>query len=313
MIFFRKGAILDIPRASPAQHFHDMFGIIFISASTFFEEIASSFGKRTVAKKEQGIYTMGFVQMCFTTILLLCGIILWPESFTFSLASLPTFIPRVILEIIQATATVLAITRADRSTFGMIRVITIPLLLGIDTVLGYEIPPLQIAGMGVMIAALLIVFSYKGIKKTGMGYALFTAVNGAVSISLYKYDISHFNSVAGEQIIVFCALLLYFFFMARYVGKERPIAMLFRLPLFSQSCAQAVSGILDSFAYTFAAASVIVAAKRSSAVLWSIVSGRTYFKEKNLLMKLVLFIILAIGIALLTYEKTLTKIPLVVL
>jgi drug/metabolite transporter (DMT)-like permease len=50
----------------------------------------------------------------------------------------------------------------------------------------------------------------------------------------------------------------------------------------------------------YAPASVITAAMRASAVLFSIISGKFYFREKRFTLKAVLFLIIVLGIVLLT-------------
>ena len=54
-----------------------------------------------------------------------------------------------------------------------------------------------------------------------------------------------------------------------------------------------------SLASTMAPASVITAALRAFAVLFSILSGKFYFKEKKFYLKLFLFLCVAIGLVLL--------------
>jgi len=77
---------------------------------------------------------------------------------------------------------------------------------------------------------------------------------------------------------------------------ENPFALL-RKPIFLvQSLVGGMGFAIGSFAYLLAAPSVITAAKRSSAVLWSVLSGNLYFHEKHILIKLAAFALLATGI-----------------
>ena len=92
-------------------------------------------------------------------------------------------------------------------------------------------------------------------------------------------------------------LLVYFFFMARKVAKERPLLDFMRQPIFFfQSFLMGIAGVLMSFAFLFAPASVITAAKRSLTILTSIVSGNLYFEEKKLPIKIVAFLLIALGV-----------------
>ena len=87
--------------------------------------------------------------------------------------------------------------------------------------------------------------------------------------------------------------------MALFVAKENPFRFL-RQPVFLlQSVTEGISHVVLSFAYIFAPASVITAAKRALAILWAILSGNLYFREKQFFIKMVSFIIIAVGLVLL--------------
>lgn len=275
-----------------------MFGVILSSIGSFLGEISLSIGKVKVGRKEQSVYTMGFLCLFWGAIWFFI-IILFRHSFVFALASLPTFIPRAFLEVAQAHATNLAVVKADRSTFGFIRVLTIPLLLAVDFFLGYKINTYQTIGIIVIVSALFLLLVNHGVKKQGSGFVVFTALNAVATISLFKYNISHFNSVEAEQLIIYIILLIYFFFTALYFVKENPLRFLFRPIFFVQSATSGAGGLLESFAYNFAPASIILAAKRSSAIFWSLASGGLYFKEQHILIKAVCLILLVGGIILL--------------
>lgn len=275
-----------------------MFGVLLILMATLFSEVSDSIGKRKVMKLEESLYTMGFLSFFWTSIWFLV-IIFIKGSFDFSLDSLPTFIPRIFLEVILAHITFIAITRSDRSTFGFIRVITIPLLLIVDIILGYSLSIFQLLGIVLIVLVIFTIFINNKISKKGAAYALFTALAAVATLSLYKYNISNFNSVEAEQVIAHSVLFSYFFLTALRLAKENPFVFLKKRIFFTQSFANGISGVLGSFAFAFAPASVIVAAKRSSAILWNISSGYLYFQEKNLITKIVYLILLTAGIILL--------------
>ena len=275
-----------------------MIGLFLVLASTFFTETQDSIGKRTVSDGRPSIYPMGFLNLMWGFLFFLV-IIFVRQSFVFSLASLPTFVPRLLLEIVLAHVAVLAITRADRSTFSLIRIGTIPLLLFADIMLGYAIGMWAFIGLGVIILVLLFAFSNQTIGKKGIGLVATTALLAAVTLSLYKYDITHFNSVEAEQSLIIGALLVYFFLMARFSANENPLRFL-RQPVFlMQSLSAGLAELLMSFAYLFGTAAVITAAKRAFAVLFGVISGQMYFKEKHLAAKLVISLFLIVGLVLL--------------
>lgn len=275
-----------------------MFGIVLTIVSSFFSEIFASIGKIEVEKKGESIYTMGFLQI-FSGALLFLGIIFWKTSFDFSLASLPTFLPRIFIEIVLISIVLKATVVVDRSTFSFMRIATLPLLLMVDLFIGYSINSMQIIGIGIIMFALVIFFAHHGINKRGINLAIWSSVLPVVTISLFKYNITHYNSVEAEEFLIAVSLLAYFFFMAIKYAGENPIKFLAKPLFFKQSLFEGLAMTLNSFAYLFASTSVITSAKRSSAVLWAVLSGNKIFEEKHIVLKLILFVFLTVGTILL--------------
>ena len=276
-----------------------MFGIFLVSTATLFSEVSNSIGKDQVKKHHESIYTMGFLNLFFGVFIFFFYAFFVRGEFVFALASLPTFGLRAILEIVQSYATVHAITMADRTTFGFLRIVTIPLLLIVDVFLKYQISPMQILGITIMTLTLIFLLMNHGISRKAAGWVLFTAINAVITVALYKYNISHFNSVEAEQGIIYIILMIYFWISARYISKEKPLHYLKKKVFLIQSGSQGVSGVLFSFAFAFAPASIIMSAKRATTILWSIISGRTYFNEKRPLVKMAAFVLIVIGLVLL--------------
>lgn len=277
-----------------------MFGVIITFFSTFFDEIGSVITKVKLNQKQISIYSIGMINCLAVAIFfIIVNIVKW--EFKFSAASLPTISTRVIFEIILTTIVFRAVAQADRSTFGFIRVITIPLLLMVDFLLGYKINNWQFLGIGIIIFSLVLIFLLHGIKKQGAWLSLLTAVLAVVTISLYKYDITHYNSVAAEQIIIYLFLIPYLWLMAFFKAKENPFSF-FRQKIYCYlSLANLAPALLISYAYAFAPASIILSAYRSSSVFWSMISGKAYFKEVHFLIKAVCLILLVVGIILLAF------------
>ncbi|MEK7118546.1 MAG: hypothetical protein AAB869_02940 [Patescibacteria group bacterium] len=275
-----------------------MIGILLVSIGSFFDEISILIGKTAVQNKKETIYSMAFLSLIWGTLWFLV-IILVRGQFIFSFASLPTLILRTLVEIAIVYVSTIAVIRSDRSTFGFVRTGTIPLLLIADIWLGYTLTLPQVFGIVVLVLALLVAFLNHGIEKDGLKFVLLATIFPVVTISLFKYDITHFNSVEAEQLITHVVLLFYTFIMARRVGHENPFKMLTTRIFFVQSFAAGVGGVLVSFAYIFAPASTITAAKRAVSVLWAIIAGNLYFEEKHILLKIMLCIFVAFGIALL--------------
>lgn len=287
-----------------------MFALLILTGATLANEIGTSLGKRLVGEQKESIYTMGFLSILWAaSFMFLLAFVVpkdffvagFPGGFVFSLASLPTFLPRIALEITQLHVTLFAIVRADRSTFGFLRILTIPLLLGADIFLGYSISILQLVGIALIVLSLVFLFINHGLSKRGIFFVLFSAVNGAITLSLYKYNITHFNSVEAEQGLTMLALVVYTFFMARYVCGENPIRFLVRPVFLFQSFIKGVASVGISFSFLFVPASIATTGKRSLNILWSMLSGNIYFHEKRFFVKFVSFLMIVVGLVLLAF------------
>lgn len=274
-----------------------MFAIAIIFASTLLQEISDSLGKKAMKKRQETVYSLVFLGIFWTLVFLIVAALLGAE-FRFTAASLPTFIPRVVLEATLAYIGAKAVARADRSTLGFIRLLTIPLLLAVDIVLGYHITAWQFMGIGLIFFGLVLAFHHNPRGKRGAGLACTGAIISVGTASLYKWNITHYNSVAGEQIVLFSCLLIFFYVQSVRSGQS-PLKLLVRSKSGTQSLSSGLSSAIESFAYGFAPASVVIALKRSLALMWSICFGRTYFHEKGTQRKVYSGAVLVAGLGLL--------------
>ena len=274
-----------------------MFGIALAALSNFFQEISDSIGKYQLRRGAISTYSFGFLAFFFGTLILL-GEGIAKSNLIFSPDSLPTFLPRLLLEILQAHVTVRAISLADRGDFGFVKTFTIPLLLIVDVALGYAVSPAQIAGMLMIAAAILALLYIKHDNLRGMQYLSISTVNAVATISLYKYDITHFNSVEAEQSLIGIGVMIYFFAAAIYVARENPFSFLRKSVFLGQSISGGLAHAITAFAYLYAPASVITTALRSFAVLFVLLSGKLYFRETNFAAKIFLFLIIVGGLVL---------------
>lgn len=275
-----------------------MFGILLAGLSSAFDEVANSIGKKRVSDGAESYYTFGFLTQFVSCLLILAsGVFL--HSLVFSSASLPTFIPRALVAILEIQLAVIATVKADRGNFGFIKLATIPLLLLFDLVLGYSLSLYQIGGMFLILLPIGILFGIEKFKTKGFWLVLSVAVLAAIDLSLYKYDISNFNSVAGEQGVISLILSVYFFLASILLRRENPLIFLKQPIYLAQAGASGAAYVVNSFAYLFAPASVIVAAFRGFSVLFSILTGTFYFKEKRFAFRVTLFGIIVAGLLLL--------------
>jgi hypothetical protein len=274
-----------------------MLALLLVLCSTLSEEISESIGKKSVKLKRETIYGLGFLEL-FWGFVVMVGLVIFGHHNRFSFDSLPTLIPRIGLEVLVAYTVVESIARVERSTMGFLRLTTIPFLLLVDIVLGYHLTALQITGVLVMFFALVLAFHRNPSGKRGAWIVVLSSLLCVGTVSLYKYDITHYNSVAVEQSIVMGIILVLFYFKARRPGRS-PFRMLIQPITGTQAIASGLSSILASFSMLFAPASVVIALKRTFALLWAVLFGRAYFREHSVKRKLVSFGITAVGIVLL--------------
>lgn len=276
-----------------------MFGILLILGSVAFEELGMSLGKREAQRKHADIYTIGFLNMVFGALFMIAFGLLTKDAFRFDPASLPTMLLRAPLELLQIHFALRAFMQAERSTYGFLRIITIPLLLGVDMALGYAIGIPHVLGIGLIVLALVFLFINHGIGRAGAGWTVLAAVNAVVTISLYKYDITHYNSVAFEQTAYLLLMTAFLFVMSRRHGGGNPLRRLKEKVFLVEALSMGVGMVLVSYSYLFAPASLVTTAKRSLEVLSSIISGRAIFGEKHVAVKLFAFVLIVAGLFLL--------------
>jgi hypothetical protein len=275
-----------------------MIGILLMTVAEIFAEIGTSIGKYEVSHKKESLYAMGFLNAIWATIFLVLIALSSGGEFVFSLASLPTFIARAVLEVILVFVALKAVITADRSTFSFLRIITLPLLLLVDIGLGYDISLLQMVGISLVVISLIFLIMNHGLSKEGKLLSLLSAVLAVGTVSLYKHNVTHYNSVEAEQIIMHLIILLALIISARVLSKENVFASLTHRTLFLQSLASGVATVLASFAFLFAPASILMTAKRSFEVSFSMLTGRSYFKEKHMALKVGAFSLITLGIVL---------------
>jgi len=277
-----------------------MTGIVLVALGQIFAETSISFGKSEVKKKEESIYAFGFLQAIWSAIFLLVIGIFIRDNFVFTLASLPTFLSRAGIEMVLVFISIHAIIEAERSTFAFIHTLTIPLLLVVDTYLGYSFTTKQLLGISAIVIAFIFLLLNHGLSKKGKILSLASSVMAVGTISLYKYNITHFNSVEAEQALMLIIVILTLAIAAWFKNRENLFKEILEPKFFLQSASSGVAHVLVSFAYLFAQASIIVTAKRSFEILLSLVSGKSYFHEKHILIKIVASAIIVVGLILLT-------------
>jgi len=275
-----------------------MFGIILAVIGTFFGEISTAFGKWEVIHKRENMYTFGFIN-AFWVLFIFTLMVAIRGNFVFDFASIPLLILAAILEIAQIYSSLHAIVEADRSTMGFLMIGTVPLLLIVDMILGYPINTFIIIGISIIVLGVLILFLNHGINKEGLGYVLFATINAVATISIFKYSITHYNSVEAHQIIILVPLLIFLYFMSLWKHRENPLRYLIKKEFLIHPFSNGIGTVLLSLAFVYAPASVITSSKRASSIFWAIVTGKRYFHEKHILIKTLSFVLVMFGLVLL--------------
>lgn len=277
-----------------------MSALLLVLVAAFFVELSTSIGKEELMSKKESLYAVAFLGGIWTTFMLVAIALLSSSPLVFSLQSLPTFGLRAVLEIALIFISIGAIHHADRSTFAFLRMLTIPLLLLVELSLGYHLTTLQITGIFLVMSVPLFLMNRNGMSAKGKTLSLLSAVLAVGTISLYKYDITHFNSVEAEQAVMHVILLTVIILTAWLRGHENVFRYLTHPLCLVQSFSAGVASVCMSFAYAFAPGSAVVAMKRSCELLGSLISGKMYFHEKHLGVKAVTFVVALLGITLIT-------------
>lgn len=261
------------------------FAIVLLIIASLLSEISGSLGKYAVKHKLESIFSMSFLNMLWSLGIFVATVLLRPDAWRFSFDSVPTLLVRFALECLQTYWSAKAVVTSTRGTFGLVRSLTIPLLVIVDVSLGYVLNGWELIGILVVFLTLVGLGLMGDLDRRGLKYVVLSSVNAVLTISLYKYDITHFNSVAAEQIIILLGLVIFLFAMAKREG-ENPIA-LFRKPVpMAQSAAFGSGGILDAFALSYVPASIGTTFIRALGVFWCVIFGRAYFKETHFVAKL---------------------------
>ena len=272
-----------------------------MALSNLFTESSTAIGKRAMAKKVQSVYGYAFLSIFWFNIFMVITVLLGAKLH-FSTKSLPFFLPRVVLEIAMTWLGAKAISMADLSTFSFLRLIAIPILLVIDIILGYPISPWQIFGMLIIFGVLVYLLGHKTLNPRGSRYIIGVALISPVDLSLYKYDITHYNSVAAEQILIGLSIMTFFIVVAWYNGHERTWAYLFKRRPESQSLLFGFGSVLNTYAYKYVAASIALTFSRATEIIMAILFGNVVFHERKVGHKLAALAIVVVALLLIAIK-----------
>lgn len=272
-----------------------MIGIIITSFATLIGEVGQSLSKEELSNRRETHFELAFINIIFAILFFLAIVFLIPShsfigqqfgALIFSIDSLPTFITRLILEIVLLQLFIIGLQKATRATFSFLRILTIPFLVIADIALGYNITWLEIVGIGVILATVLTMLSTHTLRTAGAWYIAGGSFLAVFTVSLYQYNITHFNSVAGEQLMMYVCLGTYLAIASVYTTRKNPLRHLTRPKVAVHAIAGSLESVMISFAFLFAPSSIIMTAKRTSAILWAVISGNHFFHEQHIGAKL---------------------------
>lgn len=276
-----------------------LFWLLLGIIGTFFEEINNSITKHKT--QTHHFLKLGVISSFFWMSIFFLSW-LYKYYFTditlhFHLESIPLLWVRLIFEILQSYFTILAIQKCDRTTFSVIRIITIPLLVIVDIFLWYQFTQFSLIGMWIIFISFLI-FNIQGttINFKWWYFVLFTAVNAVLTISLFKYSLSHYgNSVEVDQGIIGTWILFFFIGYNYYKNKCCALKLIQKEKQFLlQWLVIWLSSLILSYSYVYLNASEATMIKRAGEMFWSIFAGCLFFHEKNLVKKLLLALCIVI-------------------
>lgn len=271
-----------------------LLGICLILVATLLNELENVVDKKQFAKHHLTHYTVGFLTS-FWSFLFFVGIQYFGPGIEFSVESLPTLIPRIILELLLGTLAIRGMLAANLSTVSLVRLFTIPGLLIVDSILGYEITAPQYAGIALIFVAMLVLTVNSKVRKDGLGLLLAGAFVAVATTTLFKYNIENYNSVATEQSIVLFSYLVYFGLqMTRH--SQSPIRTLRKVWAEEIAVFAGFATVLNSFALSLLPPSLMLTFKRSGSMGWSLILGQRVFHEHHIIRKVIAALIALIGV-----------------
>lgn len=276
-----------------------MFGIILAVIAAFFVEIGCSIAKYESSKHSENVWSAMFLNNC-VTLLMYVGLGMYCGTLTFAVTSWPLVILSIVVCLIASFVGNTVTLRAPRSLAGSFRMLTVPLLTIVDYYLGYDISPVQVLGIGIVIATILTLMKRDAWHKPSTKWLLLNTVCTVVHLSLYKYTIDNVTSVETLQTLFSGAVLISSIIGAHFFQKQN-LFKLFKKPFaLLQAGSMGIGSVLDGFAYLYAPASIITASYRSAQALCTLVTGSLYFHEHKIWSKIIAVLFLSGGVLLLT-------------
>lgn len=281
-----------------------MFGIFVVVLGSLLDEATAVTNKLTLKQHTLTVLDNALLILVAGTIPFALIAFVAPQTFVFTAATLSTFSIRFILEVAVLLVSGYALLRADRSTFALLRTLTIPLLLIVDLMLVYPVTGPQIAG-ALIITVALAATAFGKVSQKGIVLSAASAILATATISLFKIDIQH-NSVVAEQLIMHILLIMTLIPLKVALHEPLPLQVLRRnREAHSTILTASIGGVLGAYAYALVPGTALVTAgKRGISVLFALGSGKLVFHEQHFGKRLALATAVVGGIALMAIPET---------
>lgn len=205
---------------------------------------------------------------------------------------------RAFLEILQSLFTIIALKHCDRSTFSILRILTIPLLVLADILLWYNFSIYSYIWIGIILFSFIFFnTNHKTLNWKWWYYALFISINAVFTLSLFKYSITHYwNSLEIDQFIMWFSTLIFFIVYNYFFHEKKLWFHLFKKEkiFVFQWILIWIWAVAISYTYQYLNASEATALKRAWEMIWAIWSWFMFFWEKNLKKKIAFWICILI-------------------
>lgn len=260
-------------------------GLALMAFATLVEEASTSMGRTEIDKAEESPLEMGFLNAVAATGVYAL-IVLWlREPWTLAAADLPLFALRGALDVTIGICTVFAVAKADRGTFALLRLLTIPATLGFGFLLGIPIAPMAAAAAIVIMLALWLLGARHDVKWTGAGWAVTTSLLAGLSVVLLQRQLTHSAAPATMQLWIVALDAVAWGVAGRIKDGRWPTKPL-RHPLgWLHAAAMGIGAGIEFAAFKLAPGALLIAAKRGLAMGWALASGQKLFHETGMRAK----------------------------
>lgn len=275
-----------------------MFGILLVVIAALFVEIGCSIAKHEHSKHSEDIWGLIFINS-LVALAIYIGVGIYRGTLDFVVQSWPILTMAVLLNLTSNFVGNMTTLKSSRSMAGVFKMLTVPLLTITDYLLGYDISPVQILGIGLVVLTIIGLIKRDAWHKSSTKWLMLNTIMNVFTITIYKYSIDHIATVETFQVINLVLLIIGSILAARIFTQQNLFKLLTHPFALLQAGSMGLGSALDGFAYSYAPASIINAAYRSAQSFWTLVSGSFYFHEHKIFTRVVAVIFLIGGVFLL--------------